>query len=269
MARTRRSAYYADLAIVTLMSDFGTADGYVGAMKGVLYSRAPGVRVVDISHDIPRHDLSAAAHALTNTVPYFPAGTVHVCVVDPGVGGARKPVIVVNGDQYLVGPDNGIFSLVAPRPQAAYEITEGAYRRDKPSMTFQGRDIFASAAAILAKGGRPEEAGPQIVLRGKLPAEHGEGARVKVAHVDVFGNMITNLSKRKIPEGTGFRVTGREIASLCDTFETVGEGELLAYIGSRGTLEIAVRDGNAAEMLGASRGTVVELILPTDTDEES
>ncbi len=248
------------MALVTLLTDFGTADGYVGAMKGVLYSRAPGTRVVDISHEIPAHDIGAAAHALTNTVPYFPAGTIHVCVVDPGVGGERKAVIVVRNDQILVGPDNGVFALVAPRPQAAYEITEAAYLRDRPSMTFHGRDIFAAAAAQLARGGKPEDAGPQVVLRGKLPQEHAEGAAIQVAHVDVFGNLITNLTKKRIPAGASFRVAGRNIAVLSGSYENVGEGELLAYVGSRNTLEIAIRSGNAAETLGASRGTIVEII---------
>lgn len=256
------------MALVTLLTDFGTADGYVGAMKGVLYSRAPGVNVVDISHEIAAHDIGAAAHAWTNTVPFFPAGTIHVCVVDPGVGGERKAVIVVHNDQILVGPDNGVFSLVAPRPQAAYEITEAAYLRDRPSMTFHGRDIFASAAAELARGGKPEDAGPQVVLRGKLAAEHAEGAGVQVAHVDVFGNLITNLAQKRIPDLASFRVAGRDIAAISKSYENVGEGELLAYVGSRNTLEVAIRGGNAAETLGASRGTVVE-ILPGATPSPS
>lgn len=252
------------MALVTLMTDFGTADGYVGAMKGVLYSRAPGVRVVDVSHAIPRHDVSAAAHALTNTVPFFPAGTIHVCVVDPGVGTDRKAVIVMHKDQILVGPDNGVFSLIAPRATRAYEISESAFLRDRPSMTFHGRDVFAAAAAEVARGGHPEDAGPQVVLRGRLPAEHAEGSAACVAHIDVFGNLITNIARAKVPEGAGFRIAGRKIASLSESYSNVGSGELVAYIGSRETLEFAIREGNAAETLGASRGTVVELVLAAD-----
>jgi S-adenosylmethionine hydrolase len=249
------------VAIVTLMTDFGTTDGYVGAMKGVLLSRAPGIHIVDITHELPRHDIAAAAYALTNSVPFFPPGTIHVCVVDPGVGGDRKPVIVLDKDQILVGPDNGLFSLVAPRPAAAYEISESAFLRDRPSATFHGRDIFAAAAAELARGGRAEDAGPQVVLRGRLStADAPEGRSVTVAHVDVFGNLITNLPVDRIPDGVRFRVAGRDIGGLRTTFESVGVGELLAYVGSRQTLEIAVRNGNAAEMLGASRGTVIEVV---------
>lgn len=255
------------MAIVTLTTDFGTADGYVGAMKGVLLSRAPGTHVVDISHDIPRHDVAAAAYCLANAVTFFPPGTIHVCVVDPGVGGERKEVIVVDREQLFVGPDNGAFSLVAPRPYAAYEIAADAFRRAKPSATFHGRDIFAAAAAGLARGAKPEEAGPQVVLRGKLPAAKGPERRAdgvlggNVLHVDVFGNLITNIPGEKIPEAPRFRVAGREIAGLSTSFENVAEGELLAYVGSRRTVEIAVRNGNAAELLGASRGTVVEVHL--------
>lgn len=255
------------MAIVTLTTDFGTADGYVGAMKGVLLSRAPGTHIVDISHAIPRHDIAAAAYCLANAVPFFPAGTIHVCVVDPGVGTQRKPVIVVDTDHFFIGPDNGVFSLVAARPRAAYEIAESGFRRDKPSATFHGRDIFAAAAAGLARGNRAEDAGPQVVLRGKLPPTSGPvpgaGGALSgnVLHVDVFGNLITNIPGDKVPEGARFRVAGRDIAGLSHTYEDVAEGELLAYIGSRRTVEIAVRNGNAAELVGASRGTVVELHL--------
>lgn len=258
------------MAIVTLTTDFGTSDGYVGAMKGVIIARAPDARIIDISHAIPAHDVTAAAYALATAVPQFPPGTVHVAVVDPGVGGERKAVIVVDKDQYFVGPDNGIFSLVAPRPSAAYEISESEFRRDKPSSTFHGRDIFAPAAAKLAADGKPEEAGPQVVLRGRLGApdigkdgDTGKRKRksARVLHVDVFGNMITNILADRIPDGVGFRVAGRRVAGLSETFESVAEGELLAYVGSRGLIEFAIREGNAAEELGAGRGTVVEVML--------
>jgi S-adenosyl-L-methionine hydrolase (adenosine-forming) len=255
------------VALVTLTTDFGTADGFVGAMKGVLHARAPGVTVVDISHDIPRHDIAAGAHALANAVPYYPEGTIHVAVVDPGVGGERKPVIVVDHGQLFVGPDNGLFSLVAPRPEAAYEIATAAYRREKPSATFHGRDIFAAAAARLAAGGAPEEAGPQVLLRGRLPAaatteQDGASPAAVVLHVDVFGNLITNLPGEGLPLEVRFQVGGRPIAGLSETYESVAPGELLAYVGSRGTVEIAVNGGNAAELLGAGRGTLVEVALP-------
>jgi len=256
------------VAIVTLTTDFQTSDGYVGAMKGVILSRAPGTNIVDISHELPRHDIAAAAYCLANAVDYFPPGTIHCCVVDPGVGSERKAVIVLDREQFFVGPDNGIFSLVATRSQAAYEISESSFRRDKPSATFHGRDIFAAAAARLAGGGRAEDAGPQVVLRGRLPAasvpEHRSDGMLgaSVLHVDVFGNLITNIPGEKLPEGASFRVAGREIAGVSTAYESVADGELLAYVGSRRTVEVAVRNGNAAELLGASRGTVVEVHVP-------
>ena len=138
------------LALVTLTTDFGTADGYVGAMKGVLHRNAPGVTVVDLAHDVRRHDVAAAAHVLATAAPWFPAGTVHVAVVDPGVGGARRGVVVVAGEQVFVGPDNGIFALAAPRPTAVHEIAAAGFRVARVSPTFHGRDVFAVAAARLA-----------------------------------------------------------------------------------------------------------------------
>ncbi len=250
----------AETRLVTLTTDFGEADGYVGAMKGVLHAAAPGVTIVDIAHTIPRHDVVAAAHALVNAVPFFPPGTVHVAVVDPGVGGERKPVIVVDAPFFYVGPDNGIFSLVAPRPQAAHEITDTRFRRERTSATFHGRDVFAAAAARLAVGAPADEAGPQVVLRGRLPGATGAPGAHHVLHIDVFGNLVTGIPREKVPPHAHIRVAGRTIAGVSETYESVAPGELLAYIGSRGTLEIAVREGSAAEVLGAARGTAVELV---------
>ncbi len=241
------------LPIVTLTTDFGDRDGYVGAMKGVLLARAPAVTLVDITHAVPRHDVSAAANALVDAAPWFPPGTVHLAVVDPGVGGARAAVVVAAGRQLFVGPDNGIFSLVAPRPDAVHAIAAPAFRRAEVAATFHGRDLFAPAAARLALGDPPAAAGPPVVLRGRLdlPAGH------RVVHVDRFGNLVTNLAG--VPPGGRFRIAGRVIAGLSETYESVATGELCAYLGSRGTVEIAVREGSAAELLGASRGTAIEI----------
>lgn len=255
------------MAIVTLTTDFGTSDGYVGAMKGILLSLAPDVRIVDITHQVPRQDLLAAAHALATAVPFFPAGTIHLAVVDPGVGTARKPVVVREGEMLFVGPDNGICSLVMPRPEGAFEIAEPGFRRDNVSATFHGRDVFAVAAGRLAAGARPEDAGPPVVLRGKLPPVAGaEDATVhRVQHIDAFGNLITNIAAQPSLGESRFRVAGRDISGLAETYESVEVGELLAYIGSRGTVEIAVREGNAAELLGAARGTAIEVLPRSDT----
>ncbi len=240
-------------AIVTLTTDFGEADGYVGAMKGVLLSCAPGLTLVDITHSVPRHDIAAAANALADAAPWFPPGTVHVAVVDPGVGGARAAVVVAARRQLFVGPDNGIFDLVAPRPDAVHAIAEPDFRRGAVSATFHGRDVFATTAAQLALGARPAAAGPATTLRGRLEFAAGD----RVVHVDRFGNLVTNIAG--VAAGATVRIAGRAIAGVSRTYESVAVGELCAYVGSRGTIEIAVREGSAAELLGASRGTPVEI----------
>ena len=244
------------LALVTLTTDFGTADGYVGAMKGVLHRRAPGVVVVDISHEVPRHDVAAGAFCLATAAPWFPPGTVHVAVVDPGVGGRRKGVVVAARGQLFVGPDNGIFSLVAPEPSAAHEIAAAEFRAERVSPTFHGRDLFAVAAARLAAGAAPELAGPPVRLAG-LPG----GAGHRVVHVDVFGNLVTDIIAGERASGR-VRVAGRDVGPVRRTFEDVARGELVAYVGSGGTVEVAVREGSAAELLGVGRGAPAEIAPP-------
>jgi S-adenosyl-L-methionine hydrolase (adenosine-forming) len=246
------------LALVTLTTDFGTADGYVGAMKGVLYRAAPGVVVVDITHAVPRHDVAAGAHALATAAPWFPPWTVHVAVVDPGVGGRRRDVVVVAAEQIFVGPDNGIFSLAAPRPDAVHEIAAADFRAARVSPTFHGRDVFAVAAARLAAGAAPERAGPPVTLVGSLPRP--EGAVHQVVHVDAFGNLVTDLHGDDVAPGSRVHVAGRDVGPVQRTFEDVARGELVAYVGSGGTVEIAVREGSAATALGAGRGAPVDLV---------
>ncbi len=253
------------MALVTLTTDFGSADGYVGAMKGVILSCAPSAQVIDIAHDVPRHDITAGAFALAQAAPHFPDRTIHVVVVDPGVGGRRQPVIVDDGRQTFVGPDNGVFSLVAPTPRAVYAITEPQFRRDEASTTFHGRDIFAMAAGRLAAGARPEQAGPRVELEGTLTlpraAEQPSGALVAtVVHIDSFGNLITDVGADELPSHPSFLVGGMVIESMATTFESVARGELLAYIGSGNTLEIAVREGSAAARLGAQRGAIIKVL---------
>ncbi len=247
------------MPIVTLTTDFGDRDGYVGAMKGVILSRAPGVTLVDITHAVPRHDVAAAANALADAAPYFPPGTVHVAVVDPGVGGARAAVVVAAGGHLFVGPDNGVFALAAPRPDAVHAIADPGFRRESVAASFHGRDLFAPAAARLALGAPPAAAGPPVALRGRLAlaAGAGAGAAHQVVHVDRFGNLVTDIAG--VPATARFRVAGRAIAGVRETYESVAPGELVAYVGSRGTIEIAVREGSAAELLGAARGTAVEV----------
>ncbi len=244
------------MQIVTLLSDFGTEDGYPGAMKGVILARAPGVQVVDITHAVPRYDVAAGAFALAQAAPMFPAGTVHVAVVDPGVGTARRAVVACDGSQVYVGPDNGLLCLAVPAPIEVYEITEAAFMRAQVSATFHGRDIFAAAAGRLAAGAAAREAGP--ALEG-LAMRPGAGASPSVAHVDGFGNLVTNVAADTVARGDHIKIAGRTIAGVSTTFAAVDPGRLLAYIGSGGTLEIAVREGSAAELLRVGRGTPIEI----------
>ena len=246
---------------VTFTTDFGTRDGYVGAMKGVVASLAPDARIADIAHDVPRHDIAAGAFALAQAAPQFPEGTIHVGVIDPGVGGQRAAVVIDAGDQIFIGPDNGLFSLVASDPVVAYAIQSPAFRRPNSSATFHGRDLFAVAAGRIAAGAAPRDAGPAVELLGclTLPRADRGGAETSatVIHVDAFGNLITDLGPDELPVEPRFTIGDREIPALSTTFESVGKGELVAYIGSGNTLEIAVREGSAARKLGAGRGDIV------------
>lgn len=241
-------------AIITLTSDFGTSDGYVGAMKGVILRLAPDAVVVDLAHDVPRHDIAHGAWVLATSAPEFPAGTVHVAVVDPGVGGARTPVVIEAGGHLYVGPDNGLFAYVADRPDSVHALTSTAFRMPSPSDTFHGRDVFAPAAAALARGLPASAAGPATCLAGTLPWSVRATAHGVIVHVDVYGNLISNLP------GPARRVTiaGRAVRPV-RTFENLARGELGCYTGSAGTLEVAVREGSAAETLGIGRGAEIQL----------
>ena len=256
------------MSLVTLTTDFGTGDGYVGAMKGVILSRAPAAQIVDIAHDIERHDIAAGAYCLVQAAPHFPGGTIHVAVVDPGVGTLRKPVIVDDGRHLYVGPDNGLFALVAPAPKAVYAIEAAAFRLPTVSSTFHGRDVFAAAAAALASGVPAAQAGPQVELRGRLLLGEASAARAhstdmriaRVIYVDHFGNLITDTTPEDLPPSPRFRIGERVIDGLSTTFGDVAAGELLAYIGSGNTLEIAVREERAARILGLGRGAQIEIL---------
>lgn len=251
------------MALVTLLTDFGGADGYVGAMKGVIHRLAPGTTVIDLAHDVPRHDIAHAAWVLATSAWEFPPGTIHVAVVDPGVGGTRNEVIVAAGGHLFVGPDNGIFGhvhLVASRSSGATPLrggsADGAWAIAVPpgaSPTFHGRDVFAPTAAALARGAAPDTLGSATVLTGRLPwPDPGV-----IVHVDVFGNLISDVRWQPGAAGT-VRIAGLTLA-VVRTYEDVAPGEALAYVGSAGTIEIAVRERDAARVLGIARGEPIEV----------
>lgn len=239
------------MPIITLTTDFGLRDGYVGAVKGVISRLAPDATLIDIAHDIPRGDIAHAAFVVATATPEFPHGTIHV-VVDPGVGGARRGVIArvplaPRGAHLYVGPDNGVFAyLAADRAWAIHTPALGAI-----SPTFHGRDVFAPVAASIAKQ-HTELYGDPCTLTGKLP--WGGGGHI--VHIDHFGNLISDL--RGEASATAVRIEGHHVA-IVRTYEDVAPGATLAYIGSSGTLEVAVRDGRADTQLGIARGATITI----------
>jgi S-adenosylmethionine hydrolase len=251
------------MAVVTFTTDFGSSDGYAGAMKGVVLSLAPDAVLVDISHQVPARDVQAGAFTLAQAAPFFPPGTIHVAVVDPGVGGARAEVVVAAGGWLFVGPDNGLLSLAAAPPRRAWRIENAAYRRDPVSPTFHGRDVFAPAAGRLAAGWAADGAGAALADITALALEQtplGAGGAGQVVHVDGFGNLFTSFSGAVAAGEWLLELGGRTLPLVgARTFADAAPGALALYPGSGGQVEIAVRDGSAAALTGARRGTALRL----------
>ncbi len=253
--------------ILTLLTDFGRADGYVAAMKGIVLSISPTLNIVDITHDVPRQDIFQAALVLKQVAPNFPAGTVHVVVVDPGVGTERRPIVVEAGDHYFVGPDNGVLSLAAAKPRRAYHITNRDLMLERLSHTFHGRDIFAPTGAHLACSADPEQTGSAIDDMVEIPLPQptvDEGTITgEVIYADQYGNLLVNITEDYLsklgPDSMTLTVSGISIEGLKKTYGDVSIGELVFYIGSTGYLEVARREGNARHYLGAPRGAQVVL----------
>ena len=242
---------------VTLLTDFGTADGYVAEMKGVLCTRAPGVSIIDISHEIPAQDVEAARLAVARYWRRFPVGTVHVVVVDPGVGSERAAIAVESGGQFLLGPNNGVLSpalLALDARAVALPIPVHA------AATFHGRDVFAPAAASLATGATFDELGEPFAsplrLRTREATRRFDGAIVgEVLTIDRFGNALTNLVTRS----AGAVQVGGRLLPLVRTYADAGVGDVIALVGSSGFIEIAVRNGNAAQVMQLARGSEIVL----------
>lgn len=243
--------------IITLVTDFGTVDGYVGEMKGVLLSGMPDAEIVDITHEIPPQDVERGRLTLARVWRRFPPGTIHVVVVDPGVGSSRDAIAVSSEGYYLVGPDNGVLSaalLAASARVVSLSVPHHA------SATFHGRDVFAPAAAALARGESIESLGADatnpIIRRTPEPTRRADGAiEGEVIFVDRFGNAVTNL----VGARGGTVEIGKLAIDLRRTYAEVEAGKPLALVGSTGLVEIAVRDGDAARTLGLKRGSIVAL----------
>ena len=244
-------------AIVTLLTDFGTADSYVGEVKGTLLALAPSVALVDLTHDIAPGDVAAASFVLGRAWRTFPPGTVHLAVVDPGVGTRRRALAATVGGHHFVAPDNGLLSDVFA---AAHADVVSLPVPESASRTFHGRDVFAPAAARLATGAALGQLGPAVGDLVHLPPRRVrvEGADVigQVVHVDRFGTLVTNLPDDAVADDAAVQL-GRHSVPLLTTFADVPSGSPVAFVGSGGTVEIAVRDGRADATLGLARGTEV------------
>ena len=254
------------LPVITLLTDFGTADYFVGAVKGAILSINPTAVIADITHEIPPQDLEAAAFTLLASYATFPPGTIHVVVVDPGVGSTRRPVIVSAGGQFFVGPDNGIFTYIYDREPSfqTFHVTAEKYFRQPTSTTFHGRDIFAPVAAALSNGVKPKVFGPAITDAVRfdsplMPVAH-ENGRIegRIIHIDRFGNCITNITRDLLQDQPAtLLVKEKEINTFSDFYSDASPNDLFGIWGSAGFLEIAVNRGSAALTLGVKRGEAV------------
>ncbi|MGB0589203.1 MAG: SAM hydrolase/SAM-dependent halogenase family protein [Myxococcota bacterium] len=253
---------------LTLTSDFGGRDGYVGEMKGVVICIASRLSLIDIAHDLPAQDVAHAARVIASAAPRFPAGTVHVVVVDPGVGTERAAIVLSSGGHVFVGPDNGLFGPVAERlggVDSCHRITEHAYLRPSTSTTFDGRDVFAPTGAALAADLLACEATgipwtPTLECLPKVQAGD-DGARLgEVVTLDHFGNALTNLRRADLPAGPVAVEVGGVTLPISRTYGEVSPGVALALIGSDGWLEIAVRNGSAQAHLKLRPGSPVRVL---------
>lgn len=257
---------------VTLTTDFGLADHYVGAMKGVLYSINPAATIVDISNSVQSFDLLDGALTIAQSYSYYPKDTIHVVVVDPGVGTTRRPILAKAGTHYFVAPDNGVLSLVYEREERVEvrHITSSHYFREPVSQTFHGRDIFAAVAGWLSKGMEPAKFGEPIedFVRFTAPrAKAGDANQLKgvVLKVDKFGSLITNITPGDVAGifGGEFKLTvgNATVTKLVSNYAEGAKGEVFAILGSGGFLEISVNKGSAAQAAQANKGSEVVVTM--------
>jgi S-adenosyl-L-methionine hydrolase (adenosine-forming) len=259
--------------IITLTTDYGTNDSFVGVMKGVMVNINPEVQIVDITHGVLAHDILDGALAIGQAFKYFPPRTIHVVVVDPGVGTTRRPILVAGDQHYFVAPDNGVLSSVYDQTEAlhGWHVTAEHYFLSPVSTTFHGRDIFAPVAAWLSKSWQTSSFGDAVsdLVRFGIPKPKASGKTIKgvVLRIDGFGNLLTNLTPQEIPALTApdgkftVRAGNVEISKIVPTFAQGAANEPIAVIGSSGYLEISLNKGNAARTLGISRGAEVTVEL--------
>lgn len=259
--------------IITFSTDFGSRGPYVGAVKGAILQICPQARVVDISHEISSHNILEAAFNLACSYSYFPAGTIHLAVVDPGVGSERRGIVVSTARYRFVGPDNGLFTLIYLREKVkqVISIESKRYWRETVAPTFHGRDVFGPAAAWLARGTEPEQLGPEVTDWHSLPLtllqrEASDRVGGVVLQIDRFGNVITSVHDRELrdlwghlPELVEFSAGGRRIGRRCRTYAEAPAGQLVYLKGSSGYYEIAISEASAARTLGLRVGDPVQV----------
>ena len=259
--------------IITLTTDFGEADYFAAAMKGAIYSVNPAVEIVDITHMIPPHDIYSAAFTLMCCYKDFPRMTIHMVIVDPGVGSSRRPVLVMTDDYNFIGPDNGVFSYIYQRQHVnrIVHLTTEHYFRSPVSNTFHGRDIFAPCAGYVSKlvdwRMMGEEISDPVRFNTPSPVVSDKEIRGSVIHVDRFGNLITNitpaeLTPERVQAGVRVKIGNHEAARVLTHFAEANKDELFAYFGSAGFLELAVPRKSASRVTEARRGAEVQVIVP-------
>lgn len=258
-------------SLITLITDFGSADTYVGVLKGVILSINPSCNIVDITHQIPPQDISEAAFALMTAYAYFPPGTIHLVIVDPGVGSTRRPLLIEAENYFFIGPDNGVFSAILRKPglKSVIELTNTEYFLADVSSTFHGRDIFAPVAAHLSQGRACSQFGAPIsdwvLFDWPQPTMVTAGeAQGVILHIDRFGNLITNFSRDFIKQALGNRPFKIECADavirqVIPSYSHAEPGELCGVFGSSNYLEISVTRGSARDRLNARCGDMVKV----------
>ncbi len=254
--------------MITLTSDFGLKDPYVAEMKGVILTINPNANIIDITHGVEKFNIRMGAFMLASAAPYFPRGTIHLAVVDPGVGTERRAILVQTKLGFFVGPDNGVLILAAQNQgiERIYELTNPKFMLSKVSCTFHGRDVFAPAAAYLDKGMKPSEFGPEIhdaVTPEFASVKRRNGSLIgEVLHVDGFGNIITNISQKEIAQAKKVNLKLQNLSlnlTFSKTYAQAKPQQPMALIGSHGFLEIALNQGSAAEKFHAKAGDKIEL----------
>jgi S-adenosyl-L-methionine hydrolase (adenosine-forming) len=254
--------------VITLLTDFGTADYFVGAVKGAILSVNPRAVIVDLTHEIPPQDIAAGAFTLLAAYKTFPTGTIHMAVVDPGVGSTRRPIVVSANEQFFVGPDNGLFTYIYDREPShrVFHVTAEKYFRPESSSTFHGRDIFAPVAAALSNGLNPRKFGLRINDAVRLAVslkpevlENGD-VRARIIHIDRFGNCVTNITRDLVKSNdVSLLINRKTIKQFRNFYVEDSSNTPFAIWGSAGFLEISVNGASAAEVLRAKRGDAVLL----------